>query len=285
VQSRTEQFSARWGRWSTPRPDRFNPRKETRYQPYRWLSGPQGQSGQAHKISPPPGFDPRTVQPVVSRFANRGKNGYSSNWAGAKPMCTNSRLMDNILQSTAVRNFSTPFMVFARQLQTDSAVPRCTSCSVDTLRTAPRRVASQRHSDYGDVSMRKYVLRELTCRKPPTVAQALSPSDTQYWAVTHLSSRVNGTSMENRRRKKPTHNGDMTVGNSSAAAAAAAVLCVLGYGGSGLQCHRSTTCPVWYRSMGSSEVHLSGPTKKRLAGQRSARDVDVKQAATSCLYS
>jgi len=164
-------------------------------------------------------------------------------------------------------------------------VPRCTSCSADTLRTAPGRVASQRHSDYGDLSMPKYALRELTCRKPPTVAQALSPSDTQYWAVTHLSSRVNGTSMENRGRKKPTHNGDMTVGNPSAAAAADAVLCVLGYGGSGLQCHRSTTCPVWYRSMGTSEVHLSGPIKKRLAGQRFARDVDVKQAATSCLYS
>jgi len=34
---------------------------------YRRLGGPQGRSGQVRKISPPPGFDPRTVQPVGSR--------------------------------------------------------------------------------------------------------------------------------------------------------------------------------------------------------------------------
>jgi hypothetical protein len=32
---------------------------------YRRLGGPQGQAGKARKISPPPGFDPRTVQPVA----------------------------------------------------------------------------------------------------------------------------------------------------------------------------------------------------------------------------
>jgi len=32
------------------------------------LVGPQGRSGQVRKILPPPGFDPRTVQPVTSRY-------------------------------------------------------------------------------------------------------------------------------------------------------------------------------------------------------------------------
>jgi hypothetical protein len=32
--------------------------------------GPQGRSGQVRKISPPPGFDPRTVQPVASRYTD-----------------------------------------------------------------------------------------------------------------------------------------------------------------------------------------------------------------------
>ena len=32
---------------------------------YRRLGGPQGRSGRVRKISPPPGFDPRTVQPVA----------------------------------------------------------------------------------------------------------------------------------------------------------------------------------------------------------------------------
>ena len=53
----------RWGWGSAPRPSRF-----TRYALYRRLGGPQGRSGRVRKISPPPGFDPRTVQPVASRY-------------------------------------------------------------------------------------------------------------------------------------------------------------------------------------------------------------------------
>ena len=43
------------------------PPGKTRYPLYRRLGGPQGRSGRVRKISPPPGFDPRTVQPVASR--------------------------------------------------------------------------------------------------------------------------------------------------------------------------------------------------------------------------
>jgi len=37
---------------------------------YRRLSGPPGLSGWVRKISPPSGFDPRTVEPVVSRYTD-----------------------------------------------------------------------------------------------------------------------------------------------------------------------------------------------------------------------
>jgi hypothetical protein len=47
------------GGWSTPHPGRFTPGKDTRYPFYRRVGGPQGRSGRARKISPPPGFDPR----------------------------------------------------------------------------------------------------------------------------------------------------------------------------------------------------------------------------------
>ena len=57
------------GGWSTPRPGRSPPGK-TRYPLYRRVGGPQGRSGRARKISPPPGFDPRTVQPVASRYTD-----------------------------------------------------------------------------------------------------------------------------------------------------------------------------------------------------------------------
>ena len=42
----------------------------TRYPLYRRLGGPQGRSGQVRKISPPPGFNPRTVQPVASGYTD-----------------------------------------------------------------------------------------------------------------------------------------------------------------------------------------------------------------------
>jgi hypothetical protein len=46
------------------------PGKETRYPLYRRLGGPQGWSGRVREISPPPGVDPRTVQPVASRYTD-----------------------------------------------------------------------------------------------------------------------------------------------------------------------------------------------------------------------
>jgi hypothetical protein len=43
---------------------------KTRYPLYSRLGGPQGRSGRLWKISPPPGFDPRTVQPVASHYTD-----------------------------------------------------------------------------------------------------------------------------------------------------------------------------------------------------------------------
>ena len=42
--------------WSTPRPGRFTPGKESRYPLYRRLGGPQDQSGRFRKISPSTGI-------------------------------------------------------------------------------------------------------------------------------------------------------------------------------------------------------------------------------------
>jgi hypothetical protein len=40
----------------------------TRYPLYRRIGGPQSRSGRIRKISPPPRFDSRTVQPAASRY-------------------------------------------------------------------------------------------------------------------------------------------------------------------------------------------------------------------------
>jgi hypothetical protein len=58
------------GKGSASRPGRSLCPRKTLYPLYRRLGGPQGRSRQVRKISPPPGFDPRTVQPVTSRYTD-----------------------------------------------------------------------------------------------------------------------------------------------------------------------------------------------------------------------
>jgi hypothetical protein len=45
-------------------------RGKTRYPLYGRLCGSQGRSGQVRKISPPPEFDPRTIQPVAHHYTD-----------------------------------------------------------------------------------------------------------------------------------------------------------------------------------------------------------------------
>jgi hypothetical protein len=58
------------GRCSAVRPGRFTTGKDP-VPIVQGLDGPHGRSGRLRKISPPPGFDARTVQPVVSRYTYR----------------------------------------------------------------------------------------------------------------------------------------------------------------------------------------------------------------------
>jgi hypothetical protein len=58
------------GEGSALRPGRSLPPEKTQYPLYRRLGVLQGRSGQVRKISLPSGFDPRTVQPVASRYTD-----------------------------------------------------------------------------------------------------------------------------------------------------------------------------------------------------------------------
>jgi hypothetical protein len=60
----------RRGEGSASRPGRSQTPGKTQYSFYMRLGGPQGRSGQVRITSPPPGFDPRTVQPVASRYTD-----------------------------------------------------------------------------------------------------------------------------------------------------------------------------------------------------------------------
>ena len=50
------------------------PSGKTRYPLCRRLGGPQDRSGRMRKISPPPGSDPRTIQPVASPENRRSES-------------------------------------------------------------------------------------------------------------------------------------------------------------------------------------------------------------------
>ena len=59
---------SRWGGGGpTPRPGQFTSGNDTVLR-YRRLGGPQVPSGRVRKISPPPDFDPRTVEHVACRL-------------------------------------------------------------------------------------------------------------------------------------------------------------------------------------------------------------------------
>jgi hypothetical protein len=63
-------LGARWGGWSTPRPDCCTPRGRAGNHFYRRLNGPQGRSRWVQKTLPPLAFDLRTVHPVASRYTD-----------------------------------------------------------------------------------------------------------------------------------------------------------------------------------------------------------------------
>jgi hypothetical protein len=66
-----------WGEGLASHPGRFIHPGNTRYPLYRRRGGSQGWSGQVQKNSPPPGFDPRTVQLVASRYTDWATGSYS----------------------------------------------------------------------------------------------------------------------------------------------------------------------------------------------------------------
>ena len=63
-------LSARWGVGGQRHAPAALPPGKTRYPLYGKMGGPQGRSGRVRIILLPPGIDPRTVQPVVSRYTD-----------------------------------------------------------------------------------------------------------------------------------------------------------------------------------------------------------------------
>jgi hypothetical protein len=82
----------------------------TPYPLYRRLGRPQGRSGRVLKISPPPGFDPRTVQLVASRCTDWAiaahniypvtqRNMFCNAWQFPRPIGLDARLFHTQIYS------------------------------------------------------------------------------------------------------------------------------------------------------------------------------------------
>jgi hypothetical protein len=63
-------LGAIWGGWSTPRSGRLNPRERPGTHCIGGWVGPRAGLDGCEKPHPPPGFDPRTVQSVESRYTD-----------------------------------------------------------------------------------------------------------------------------------------------------------------------------------------------------------------------
>jgi hypothetical protein len=62
-------LSARWGLMVNAKLQLLYPLQKSRYSLYRRLGGAQSQYGLLWKISPPPGYNPQTVQPIVLLYS------------------------------------------------------------------------------------------------------------------------------------------------------------------------------------------------------------------------
>ena len=120
---------------ATPRP--LYPGK-TRCPLHTRLDGPQGWSGRVRKISPPPGFDPRTVRPVASRYGN---------WTiPAHPEVQWHQVNVRILSTRTGWEFEQPAAVCQQQAQCHESCP-----AADSVPTAVHCATS--HAGYLTVSV------------------------------------------------------------------------------------------------------------------------------------
>jgi len=113
---------------------------------YRRLGGPQGRSGQVRKISPPPGFDRRTVQPVGSHYTD-----YAT-----RPTTVKSAVMNSDLIRSFCANYVT---ATSAQISTAGnyhpfhhgatiSVQRWTHCAMCTTAPPPPLWQIQRDSNF-----------------------------------------------------------------------------------------------------------------------------------------
>jgi hypothetical protein len=107
------------------RPGRSLPPGNTRYPLCRRLGGPQGRFVQVRKISSPSVFNPRTVQPVASRYTD-----YAINMYVIYTICSNKLATLSVCEFTDPRSLYLPTLLLCNILATfrHDHQPTCKQC-------------------------------------------------------------------------------------------------------------------------------------------------------------
>ena len=117
------------GEGSASRPGHSLPPGKTQYPLYRRLGGPQGRPRWVQKISPPPGFDPRTVQPIASCYTD---------WATQPTACftpnRKSRCCEQLTESSRIIAFE---VVSERTNATQYSLPWMMPIAIARSRNSP----------------------------------------------------------------------------------------------------------------------------------------------------
>ena len=128
-------LGARWGGWSTPRPSRFIPCKETRNPLYRMLGEPQGRSGQMREIS----------HPTAIRSPDRAARSESlyRNYPGSQGRSKHTKNLGKFWQSKHDSR------VCPKSTETSGGIARCRTSQKKTVRcvqTGPKITKVQGYS-------------------------------------------------------------------------------------------------------------------------------------------
>jgi hypothetical protein len=121
------------GEWSAACPGHTLPPGKTWYPLYRRLGGPQSRSGRAENLAPP-GFNPRTVQPIVSRYTD---------WA-TRPMCKYNHKNTNIIHVQAHGTCNKHFCF--EGVHSKHSICQCQCRTIATLYRAPLSMQTLSHT-------------------------------------------------------------------------------------------------------------------------------------------
>ena len=131
----------RWGVGGQHHAPAALPPGKTRYPLYRSLGRPQGRSGRVREISTSPGFDPRTVQPVASRYTDWAIPAHIIQVSPENPRimhCSNTQQLPfNIHNHVTTRHCKTRTRVL-RKASLESQVPTKRTTRQGKKLTAPQ---------------------------------------------------------------------------------------------------------------------------------------------------